>query len=98
MEDKLEISEIKKIFEEILTLPKKYPEACLTHADLWADSSEKANSITRESRTNIVCVTIGIQEQTIWQCYYSMRENDPIFLQSKLYSLVKNLATRASAK
>jgi len=98
VQDKLEISEAKKIFEEIFTLPEKYSKACLNNDDLWADSSEKANSITRESRTNIVCVTIGIQQQTIWQCYYSLRENDPVFLQSKLYSLVKNLATKVSAK
>jgi hypothetical protein len=92
--DKLEISEAKKIFEEILTLPQKHPNACLTD-NLWADSSEKANSVTREFNTNIACVTIGIQEQTVWQCYYSLRETDPVFLQSKLYKLVKNLAAKA---
>jgi hypothetical protein len=92
--DKLEISEANKIFEEISTLPEKYPAACLKD-NLWADSSEKANSITRESNTNIVCVTIGIQEQTAWQCYFSLRETDPVFLQLKLYELVKNLKAKA---
>jgi hypothetical protein len=98
VQDKLDSSQTEKIFEEIFAFPKKYPEACLNNDALWADSSEKANSISRESRTNIVCVTMGVQEQTIWQCYYSLRENDPVFLQSKLYGLVKNLVTKASAK
>lgn len=98
VQDKLDISEAEKIFEEIFTLQKKHPEACLNNDALWADSSEKANSITRESRTNIVCVTLGIQEQRTWQCHYSLCENDPLLLQSKLYSVVKNLVAKTSVK
>lgn len=95
VQDKLDVSKTQKIFEEIISLPKQNPEICLNNDACWADSSEKANSITRESRTNIVCVTLGIQEQRIWQCHYSLRENDPVLLQSKLYGLVKNLETKA---
>ena len=75
--DKLEISEAER-FEEVSALPKKHPDACLSNDKLWSDHSEKGNGVTRESSTNITCVTIGIQEQTVWQCYYSLRETDPI--------------------
>ena len=92
--DKLEVSKAKKIFEEISMLPEKYPDSCL-NARLWADSSEKGNSVTRESNTGIACVSIGIHEQTAFQCYYSLRETDPVFLQLKLYQLVKNLVAKA---
>lgn len=73
-------------------LPRRHPEACLNNDQLWADSSEKANSITREPTTNTPCVTIGILERGVWQCYYALRETDPVLLQSNLYGLVRKLA------
>jgi hypothetical protein len=99
IEDNLDISEAGKIFEEILALPKKHPEACLNDDVLWSDASEKGNGVTRESRTNTACVTIGVQERRGWLCHYSLCENDPVFLQLKLYNLVKNLVAKSlSAK
>ncbi len=98
-EDHLDISDAGKIFEELLALPKTHPEACLNDNVLYSDSSEKGNGITRESRTNRACVTIGVQERRVWLCYYSLRENDPVFLQTRLYTLVKNLTEKClSAK
>ena len=91
VEHHLDKADSSALFDEVATLPKKYPEACLNHDRLWADSSEKANSVTRDLLTNVPCVTIGISERGVWQCHYSLRETDPVFLQSYLYGLVKKL-------
>lgn len=90
----LEKSDGSLLFDEVATLPLKYPQACLSNDQLWADSSEKANSVTRDSLTNTPCITIGISERGVWQCYYSLRVTDPVLLQSNLYGLVKNLVAK----
>jgi hypothetical protein len=94
IEDHLGKADCNALFDEVLSLPQKHPKACLPQDMLWADSSEKANSVTRDSLTNTPCVTIGISDHGVWQCYYSMRETDPVLLQSNLYGLVKKLVAK----
>jgi hypothetical protein len=94
VQDHLDKADSNALFDEVASLPQKYPKACLSHDMLWADSSEKANSVTRDSLTNIPCITIGISERGIRQCYYSLRETDPVLLQSNLYGLVKKLVAK----
>ena len=92
----LESAEVAALFDEVEKLPHEKPEACVDNEALWADASEKANSVTRDSGTNIPCVTIGISERGGWSCYYSVRENDPVLLRSKLFKLVKRLVEQTS--
>jgi hypothetical protein len=40
------------LFQEAITLPRQYPAECLTNEQLWADSTDPANSITRDRQTN----------------------------------------------
>ncbi len=93
IERKLNKIETTQLFDEIATLPKKHSKSCLSNDDLWADFSEKTNSVTRDLLANTPCITIGILERGVWQCYYSLRETDPVLLKSKLYALVKNMVT-----
>ena len=60
----LEPSEIKEAIQSALHTPIIYPDECLTTEknQLWADASEKTNSITRNSDGEL-CVTITIWEQ-----------------------------------
>jgi hypothetical protein len=92
IERQLNKTDTSELFDETATLPQRHPEACLSNDRLWADASEKANSVARDLLTNIPCITIGILERGVWQCHYSLRETDPVLLQSKLLGLVKSMA------
>jgi hypothetical protein len=94
IEHQLSKADSSRLFDEAAALPQEYPRSCLSNDSLWADSSEKANSVTRDSLTNTTCIMIGISERGIWQCYYSLRETDPVFLQLKLYGLVRKLVAK----
>lgn len=48
------------LFQSASTLPHQFPSDCLTDEELWADSTEPANSITRDRRSNSRCITIGL--------------------------------------
>jgi hypothetical protein len=94
IEQHLDKADSSALFDEVASLPQKHPKACLSNDRLWADASEKANSVTRDSLTNTACITIGITERGVWHCYYSLRETDPVLLQSTLYGLVKSLVAK----
>ena len=94
VEHHLDQADSRALFAEVAELPQKHPEACLSNDQLWADSLGKANSVTRDSLTNTPCITLGISERGIWQCNYSMRETDPVLLQSNLYCSVKKLVAK----
>lgn len=95
VECQLATAETIALFNEVETLPQKHANICLNNDSLWADSSEKANSVTRDSITNTACVTVGISERGGWHCYYSIRQDDPVLLRSKIFSLVNNLIERS---
>ncbi len=97
VEHSLKPIEVAALFSEIETFPDKHPDVCLSNDFLWADSSEKANSVSRESTTNTPCVTMGVSERGVWLHYYSMRENEPVFMESQIYSLVRSLVAQGLA-
>ncbi len=80
------------LFSEIRRLKNEYPEECLSNDQLWSDSSEKANGITRDRDTNTLCYTIGIMvEYEEPDEYYSMREDSKALLNSELFKVITNL-------
>ncbi|KAF0177319.1 MAG: FKBP-type peptidylprolyl isomerase [Limisphaerales bacterium] len=81
-------SEARQLIESALSLPKEFPKDVLEHDDLWADASEKANSITRNRRTNELCVTITVYERGQSLCYYALPETSPALLKSLFYSVL----------
>jgi hypothetical protein len=66
----------------------EFPNDCLLHDDLWADASEKANSITRDRKTNSLCMTIGLWEKHVALFYYALPETSPILKGSKFYQII----------
>jgi hypothetical protein len=97
-EEQLDEGDRSALFEEVASIFKNHPQACLHNDMLWADASEKANSVTRDTLTNTPCVSIGIQDRGKWLCYYSLRQNEPLLLQSKLFAVMKRLTDMALSK
>jgi hypothetical protein len=59
---------------------------------LWSDSSEKANGITRDRTTGKLCYTIGIlAEDGKNDDYFSMREDSEALVNSALYKIISKL-------
>ncbi len=98
VEQRLDAGEVATLFQEVASLPQQFPEACLSNDELWADASEKANSITRDSKTNTACVTLGISERGVFLCHYSIRENEPVLLNSNIFKLVSTLSASPELK
>lgn len=93
VEIKLDPTEMEEIIKSAQATLAEHPNDCLQHDGLWADASEKANSITRDSRTNSLCVTIILSERGVILWNYSLPETSPILTSSKFYQIIsKKLA------
>ena len=86
----LEPGVVQAVLNDAVTLPVRFPNECLTTDECWADTSEPANSITRDSRTNTVCLTIDVWERG-QRNYYRMRENSAALNNSELYKTMISL-------
>ncbi len=83
--------ETAHLFREVRRLKAEHPSECLANDQLWSDSSEKANGITRDS-TGTLCHTIGISEDGgHWEEHFAMREDSDALLQSSLYQAIARL-------
>jgi hypothetical protein len=78
------------MLREAATLPSQFPSECLKTEELWEDTSEPANSITRDQRSNTLCVTISVSERG-QQIYYRLTENSHVLLDSELYRVINSL-------
>lgn len=89
----LRISDEEKaqLFAEVKRLKTEHPGECLAQDQLWNDSSEKANGITRDRSTGTLCHTIGIRDGEPWEEYFSMREDSEALLSSFLYQTISRL-------
>ena len=92
-EFKFSAAEAAELIDSALKLPLEFPAAILHHDDLWADASEKANSITRDCRTNTLCVTVNVYERGQQLAYYALREHCPVLLGSRFYTILMNQLT-----
>jgi len=82
----------KLLFSEVHRLKREFPDECLSNDQLWNDSSEKANGITRDRKTNTLCYTIGIMvEYGESEEYYAMREDSKALLGSHLFKVISKL-------
>jgi len=75
------------VLNDAETLPLRFPKECLSTDELWADSSEPANSITRDRQTNTLCITVDIWK-TGRHNYYRMREDSLALKESELYKTI----------
>jgi hypothetical protein len=86
----LEPSLLAAVLNEAVNLPIRFPKECLSTDELWADSCEPANSITRERASDTLCLTIDVWERG-QRNYYRMRENSPVLIESELYRIINSL-------
>ncbi len=86
----LAVSLVAELLDEAATLPIRFPTECLSTNELWADSSESANSVTRDRATDTLCYTIDFCERN-QRNYYSMRENSSALVESALYRFINLL-------
>jgi FKBP-type peptidyl-prolyl cis-trans isomerase FkpA len=84
-------AEAAALFQSAITLPSLFPAECLTTEELWADATEPANSITRDSRTNSRCITITVSERGQNKSHYAMSERSRALLDSELYRVITSL-------
>ncbi|BDS07407.1 hypothetical protein NT6N_24470 [Oceaniferula spumae] len=90
-EIELSSEETDALFAEVFRLPEISPAECLTD-DLWSDSSEVANGITRDVKTNTLCHTLGVYSASGDNLvYFSMKEDSTVLLSSKIYKVVHHL-------
>lgn len=97
IEQRVKVEAAAALFQEASEMPQRFPDACFSNDALWADTSEKANSITRDVQTGTRCVAIGVQEKGQWLCYYSMREVSDAFVGSRIRAFVADLLSPESA-
>ncbi len=86
----LEPSLVAAAVNDALNLPIRFPKECLSTDELWADSCEPANSITRDKASDTLCLTIDVWERG-QRNYYRMRENSPALIESELYRIINSL-------
>ncbi len=84
----LSSSELNEVLESAQAILSKFPAECLGLDDLWADSSEKANSITRDRKTNSRCVTICLWERGVLIFHYALPECSEILKASPLFRII----------
>ena len=80
------------LLSEVCRIMREFPTECLNIDQLWNDSSEKANAITRDRETNALCYTIGTYKDNCdWENNFSIRENSKALVESELYKIISDL-------
>lgn len=87
-EVKLNDVQVREIFESVQSTLAGHPTVCLRNDQMWADSSEKANSVTRDQITNALCVTVYIYEGRALVLSYGLPEDSPVLLNSRFYQFI----------
>ena len=91
-EFRLKPEEATELFEEVAAMRNRYPDQCLENEALWSDQAEKANGITRHSRTGKLCHTLAIYRASGEAVvYFSMEEDSPALCGSRIYRTVTAL-------
>ncbi len=77
------------LFAEVQRLRTEHPEECLSNDQLWNDSSEKANGITRDRKTGKLCYTIRVYgDDDERGDFFSMCEDSEALVNSALYKTI----------
>jgi hypothetical protein len=80
------------LFAEIHRIRADYPAECLSNEQLWSDSSEIANGITRDRATGTLCYSVAIYvEGGKPEESYALRENSKALSESALYRTISAL-------
>lgn len=81
-----------KLFAEVTRLRDEHPGECLPVEELWNDTSEKGNGITRDRASGTLCYSICVQrDDGSFDPEYSIKEDSGPFLASDLYRIIAEL-------
>ena len=90
-EFKISKEKVVDVYKEIELISKENENECYNNDELWADSSEKANSITRHRNSGVACVTIGVcEDKGNWGIYFSMMKTSPVLQGSILFKTIND--------
>ncbi len=90
----LDAETVGLLFSEVSRIKREHPGECLSIDDMWNDTSEKANGISRDRKSGTLCYTIGVLRVAAPpDDYYSLREDSKALLNSNLYKIISNLIT-----
>ena len=89
-EVKLSQEQVQEVFESVQSTLADHPTACLRNDQMWADGSEKANSVTRDQATDTLCVTVYIYERGALVLGYGLPETSPVLLNSRFYQIISS--------
>lgn len=78
-----------KLIDEVMSLPSRFPQECLSPDALWSDSSEPANGITRDRETDTLCLSISVSERGQMLSSYAVKESSPSLLSSELHRTIQ---------
>jgi hypothetical protein len=73
------------ILTEVVAFAKDHATECVSREKIWADASEKANSIPRDDETNTPCVHIGLYEGVTVVLDLYIPVNSPLLLNAPFY-------------
>jgi peptidylprolyl isomerase len=92
IEVQLEPQEVKVVFESVLATPGEFPQECLSNEECWSDASERGNGITRDMRTNTLCLWVSVTERGETLCNFNLREDSPALLGAQFYQIASRVA------
>ena len=71
----------KLLLLEVSRIKQEFPSECLSTEDMWNDTTEKANGISRDRRSAKICCTIAVlREHEAQMEYYSLKEDSKALL------------------
>ncbi len=88
VEISLDPTEMAELIPSAQSTLAQFPKDCLQNEGLWADASEKANSITRDSQTNTLCVTVTLSEKSVSLFNYSLPETSLVLTNARFYQII----------
>ncbi len=90
-EANLDAETTRSLFDSAFELPNAFPQDCFRQEELWADTTERGNAITRDRAGNALCLTIGVLERGQWLCYFSLAETSQAMLELPLMRIIDGL-------
>ena len=81
-------AQLVEMLQSVQSTLAEFPNECLFEDQLWSDSSEKANGVTRDRLTDSLCVTVTLWDQGVRVCHYSLPEESSILLGARFYQVI----------
>jgi hypothetical protein len=87
----LNIEQVQELFQSVYSTLTYHPAECLRNDQMWADATEKANSVTRDQATGTLSITVYLQERGAIVPSYGLRETSPVLLNSRFYQIISSI-------